>query len=242
MREWITGFLLFICLFAAAQSDKVYLKNGSLIRGRVLAESGADTLAVRIRQNTIELPFAIVDEVRFSKASEVDLKRFPALTYRRGWSTVVEAGMVIGSHSPEEVPEVLPSFRLVQEYSYHPLLNVGAGAGFVSYRDYRVFPLTLDYHAMLGRKNRGWMLYGSVGYGLSRPKTDGELSVDVNGGLFYQAGLGWQQRVSNNYIRMKFGYAVQRLEERRELSPVWVRTLERQLNRITIQVAYVFSY
>lgn len=242
MRILFFVFILCLCLTLYAQDDKVFLKNGSLIRGTVAVGTITDTILIGVMGSQIAVPLQIVDEVRLKNRNGMRLEGYKDLSYPKGWSSVLEGGVLIGSHWEYGAPGMKPMLRLSQEYQYHPFLNGGMGAGLFLYDNYTVFPVTFDYHALLGRSHRSWMLYGGLGYGFARSRSDDEQNHEVRGGLHYQAGVGWQQRVGSNYVRFKFGYALQVIEEENKLSAHYIQTRTRRMNRITAQVSYRFKY
>lgn len=242
MRFLVGAFLLCFCSALYGQNDKVFLKNGSLIRGILVDGDITDTLLIDVRGSIVTVPLEVVAEIRRPMRNGYRLEGYRDFSYSKGWSTVPEFGIIAGSHKETGDPSIRASLRVSQEYRYHPFLNGGIGMGILYYHAYNIFPLTLDYHAVLGRRHRSWIVYGSVGYGFAQAKGEGENEYKVSGGIFYQTGLGWQQRVGRNAIRLKMGYAVQAIEEEKELSPNYIERRTRRMNRITAQVAYVFKY
>lgn len=233
MKERVAGLLLLICTTLHGQ-DKIFLKNGSVIRGTI--GEVTDTVVVEISETRLELPIGLIEEIRFKQR-----ERYSDFSYLRGWSTSLECGALLGRQADEEL-RVRGLVRLLQQYHFHPLLNAGIGMGWLSFADYEIYPVTFDYHAILGKSRGSLMLYGSLGHGFAQATLAGRTNYEVTGGLFYQWGLGWQQRIGRDAIHLKLGYAVQALEEEQELWDGYFLLRNRRINRITMHVTYVLRY
>lgn len=244
--------ILLINFTALAQKDKVYLKNGSLIRGTIEKGAVLDSLKINISNNSIYIPLQIVDEIRFAKRKEGRPDKYNDLSYRQGMATAFKAGFLLGNHSYNNPLKAWVTLEVGQEYHYHPLLNGGIGIGVNFYDYYTVFPFYFEYQAFLGKRHKSLFVYGRAGHSFIKNNVDDDHEVkDEKGGLMLASGIGLQKRVGQNDWRFKLGYVSQTVTE--ESEPVWIWgwpnsssgeyfTTKRHMNRISFSFEYVLNY
>lgn len=233
--------LVLVSCQLSAQQDKIYLKNGSLLKGIVTNESIEDTILLDVGDASILVPLSTIDEIYPHRTHNRALKRINK-TYDKKLSTAVGIGVVSGKSSDQDASHIRPSLHLTQTVHLHRLVNPGIRVEWVSFKDYNVFPLALSYQALFGRSHRSWMAYGNLGYGHATPLKDNSDELDMKGGLSYQLGVGWQLAHRNSSVQFSVGYLVQKLEEIQELNTDYRLIRKRTLNRVTAQVVYQFKY
>ena len=250
MRYLYITILLSISITTFAQKDKIYLENGSKIRGTVQQYPLKDSVIVDIGDSTIlSIPIDIIDEVRFKKRNRWRPEGYKDLTYPQGWSTAVKAGFLMGNHSYSEPVKAWLAVEFAQEYHYHPLLNGGLGLGINYYKYYTVFPVFVEYQAVLGKRHKSLYVYGKFGHGFITDRHQNDYEVQgEKGGRIAGAGIGWQKRVGDDYFRIKIGYLSQVVTERSEPQWGWGWSMpspdnyvikKRFMNRIKIGIEYV---
>ncbi len=242
MRNSIFGILIMFSLGVFAQSDKVYLKNGSTLFGTISQAGITDTLQILMNGSTILVPMKLVEEIRIPAKTGSKRVQYINYSYQRGLNTALEGGLLIGSPLPESVPTFKLSVRVSQEVQYKPFLNGGVEAGVGYYHSYTLFPVAINYYALPGNRHKGWLIYSSLGYGLAERKVKDNENLNVRGGTSFQAGIGWQRKAGTNAVRFKLGYSMQYVEERQELWSGYELITKRRMNRIEARIAYVFRY
>lgn len=244
MKQIIFGLLLIGYSSTYAQADKVYLKNGSLIRGTITNEAISDSLIIYISEELITVPLTLVEEVRSGKNSGLITDKYKSISYGTGWSTGIAGGLTFGRHSSGNSTKVRPSATLSQFYRQLPWLNVGLSAGVYAFRDYTVYPLSVEYYALLGKSRGCPIMYGNFGYSLAEATENLELeeSNTIKGGMSYQVGLGWHQRLGKNSIQYKIGYSAHELNQVREINQSQSITQSRRINRINVQINLLMNY
>lgn len=242
MKNSIFGILTVFSLTLFAQSDKVFLKNGSTLFGTVSPVSPTDTLKILINGSPILIPMNLVEEIRIPPKPGAKRVHYVNYSYLRGMSTSLDGGFLIGSPTPEAATTLNGSMRISQEVLYKPFLNGGVEAGIASYHSYTLFPVAISYYALPGNRHRSWIIYSSFGYGFAGNKVRGNENLKVQGGTAFQAGIGWQRKAGTNAVRFKLGYSLQTVEERFESWGGYGLITKRQMNRIEARFAYVFRY
>ncbi|MGK7392235.1 MAG: hypothetical protein ACNS60_17920 [Candidatus Cyclobacteriaceae bacterium M2_1C_046] len=253
MKKLMIILLLGISITVYGQKDKIYLKNGSIIRGTIQNYPVQDTISVIIMgRSKLAIPIEAVDEVRFRRRNGEKPKGYKDLIYRTGMATSFKTGFLLGNHSYADPLKAWLTLEVAQEYHYHPLLNGSIGIGVNYYQNYTVFPLYLEYQAVLGKRHKSWFLYGRAGHGFinDRQEETNEM-IEQKGGMHLGAGIGIQRRVGDNYLRFKFGYHSQTVTEKtnhdwwwgiREPSPDNYTIKKRHMNRLNVGVEYVLNY
>lgn len=253
MRKLMIIFLLGISITVYGQKDKIYLKNGSIIRGTIQNYPVKDTISVIIGGRSIlAVPIDVVDEVRFKRRYGDRPEGYKDLIYRQGMATSFKTGFLLGNHSYNDPLKAWFTLEVAQEYQYHPLLNGNIGFGINYFQNYIVFPLYFEYQAVLGKRHKSWFLYGRAGHGFISNRQDETNEItDQKGGIHLGAGIGIQRRVGNDYLRFKFGYTSQTMTEKTEYNWGWgirepssgnYTIKKRHMNRMNIGVEYVLNY
>lgn len=224
------------------QTDRIYIKNGGLVKGKIYSEELSDTIEVVIEGSLIQLPLSIIEEIQPHPKNHHDFEPYKQLTFPKGWSTGISGGTVFGKQNENEGTKVRPYFTISQIYRQHPLLNLGFGTGIFAYRDFNVYPVFLEYYALMGKSRNALMLYGAAGKSWANSTQELAENIEVTGGTYFNAGIGWHKRVGTNNLQIKFGYVVQVIEETQELNNNYDLIRTRNINRLALQLNYYFNY
>lgn len=249
MRNSVIAFsLIFISSLAFCQNDKVFLKNGSKIRGTVIKNYDADTILIRIREGEIKVPLAVVEEIHFKKHVDEQPDLYKNLNYKKGFYKTFKVGAIAGSHSYENPLKVALMLEGMYEYHSHPLLNGGVGTGVNFYERYVVFPLYAHYQTVLSKKNRSYFIYGRAGHGFVHANEKNDELRDVDSGRLLAGGIGFQKWTGRGFFKYQLGISSQRVTE--ITAPIWIWgwsmngeqyvTKERDMNRLLFSVSYSF--
>ncbi|HCX22802.1 MAG: hypothetical protein CMB80_10540 [Flammeovirgaceae bacterium] len=242
MRKFIFGTLLIGLLSNAfGQVDRVFLTNGSLVKGIILNDSLGDTLQLEVYKSIVSIPYDAIDEIYPHRLSNQELK-YKRTSPIRSLSTNITLGIVSGKTDKDKAAEIMPSASLMEMYHLHPLANFGVKIGVVNYPDYYIFPISLEYQSLFGRSYRSWMTYGNIGYSLTKTQEDLTDQYEFNGGLNYQFGMGWHAAQQNFAFQFRLGYSVQNVEQIQIITSDYSIIQKRKLNRITAQIVYQIQY
>lgn len=249
MRYILFTLFLVANLSTYAQNDKVFLKNGSIIKGRVDdAKLANEEITLEVEGQNISIPFELVDEIRFKKREDGSKPgRYSDLIYPKGFRTNISTGLLLGNHSYNDPLKAYLSLEAAQFYNLHPLLNVGVGLAYNGYKEYSVVPAFMEYQVLLGKRQRSLFFYGKAGYSLLTTINEEDLNRnDAKGGRLLEAGMGWQKQLGKNYLQIKLGYSSQSVSEDRDLwyfAPETNSTLkyERKMNRMMFMITYGIS-
>ena len=235
MRSYLTGLLVLFLAAASYSQDKVYLANGSVIRGEILEYSGPDSLEIVIQNAKVYIPKSLVEEVR----TKNDSLRLKARSYPTGEAILAQIGFLAGSPHAQEELIVRPTFSVGYEYRFFPLLNVGVSGGYQLYSEFNAFPITANYLIVFCKSSGSWILTGSAGHSFVNKNKDYALEYKVKGGFYDSFGVGWQQRTGRNWVRVGAVYSTQTVNEEIRFSPGNYLSRIRKMNRIGFNLTFV---
>lgn len=241
MRSILVLILFLIMGQLHAQTDKIFLKNGSRIRGIILNDSISDTISLEVSKAIVSIPITAIDEMYPHPLHNQALK-LQNREQSNLFSTNIGVGIVAGKRNVNATTEFRPTLQVAELYHFHPLLNVGVGAGLTWFKDYTIVPVTFEYQALFGRSHRSWMTYGNVGYGFINPSEDYPEQFQLSGGMTYQFGLGWNVAQDDIAFQFRMGYVFQQIDETQFISTDYWITRKRHINRLTAQIIYQIKY
>ncbi len=206
---FLVSALLFLILPASGQKfkDAIYLKNGSIIYGKLL-EVSADKYKIQGSDGSVFI-FQSDEVEKYTRESPgIDLRK------ANGFGFELEAGVLMGSQSSElDAPF---SFCLALNYTYETRTVFGLGSG-VEFLNSTFTPLFLEYkHIFSDRKIAPFIFLR--GGGLLHPGNSDEgegypyyqnYVKDFSGGPMFGTGIGisWAKEYIENYISFAYRYA-----------------------------------
>ncbi len=238
----LVSFTLFLLYPAVAQQDKVYFKNGSLLKGQISKSNHEDTLLLEVEENTFRVPLSLIEEFKWK--SGLETIKYKSYSFPKGWQTSLEASALLGKHNDDDRVIARPSLSIAQLYQFSSLMTFGASAGFQSYDDYNVFPITFNYQGIIGRSRKGLVVFGKLGQSITQDKTEpgSDIDIEIESGLNYAFGIGYQQRSGSTGFQIRLGYTTQYLTRTREVYEGYWISNDRRLNRITTGLIIFFNY
>ncbi|MFT7029725.1 MAG: hypothetical protein ACJA2C_001114 [Marinoscillum sp.] len=242
MRTFIFFLLAFSVFNTQGQVDKVFLRNGSLIRGELKGTEITDTLTIAVDSLGIMIPLGLVAEIDLSRKSDFDLTGFPGQKYRKGWSAGFTGGVTMGRSGADAVIQTFPSFSISQFYHFHPLVNLGLTGGFLNFEDFHTYPIGVEYNLVPDKISQNLLFYTVIGKSFAKSNQNNPAIKETEGGLFLQAGIGWQHPLGKHTLQYRLGYLLQDVDQTIELWQNYFVTNSRQLNRITLQIQYRLNY
>jgi len=229
--------IITLTLSAQKTKDALYLKNGSIIYGKLLEISGNN---YRIQTSDGSL-------FNFS-SDEVDrlIKESPQFEGRKsdGIGMALEAGLLIGSQNSElEAPF---SFNILVNYTAGTKNIVGLGSG-VEFLGSTFSPFFLEYKRLFNERKatpfvffRGGALIHTGGDDESDPYNQYYYPKDYKGGasLGIGTGISWAKEDMETYLSFAYRYA--KTSYRQESYNDVTYTYETNYNRLEVKFGFKF--
>lgn len=215
-----TIFSLFIAVFLNCcfplyaqrlMEDVLYLKNGSILRGKFV-ELNADTIKIEIAGGNL-LVYAA------SEAKAVTKEKAKRTYKQTGYRFAIESGILTG-RSPKGntigANKGINSFtvQMVNSLQLRPELAIGIGLGLDSYQNYAITPVYLRFSGTLFQRQFSPMYTLDAGYGFyshifnKESTSDGGLMINPALGINIRAGtctafiisVGYRHQYTRNVI------------------------------------------
>lgn len=215
--------LLLVSTGLSAQKGRVFLKNGSVLRG-VIEASSAHTLSVRADS-------ASVLEVDFSSISGVAINRrkfylVPELIQLVDSLNKAVSGpkfyhqLRFGMLNGEDGTFLRNFSSLSMDYAFfiksRGSLHAGVGVGLDYYTSFMAVPFYFELRQDLGKRPSHPFIYGRLGYSLARERGEFQGNFgDVLGNKTWGFGAGYQWPLGKSSILFSMGVKEQ------ELRTVW---------------------
>ena len=224
-------------LSAQKTKDAIYLKNGSIIYGKLL----------EISENVYRIQTSDGSIFNYP-ANEVDkfLKEMPRFDGRKtsGAGFVLEAGLLIGSPNSEYVAPF--SFNLLVNYTTATKNIFGVGSG-VEFIGSTFSPLFVEYKRLFNEKKtapfvffRGGALIHTGGEDESEPNNPYYYPKDYKGGATITIGTGisWAREDIETYLSFAYRFA-QTSYSQKDYSNI-TYTYENNYNRLEVKFGFKF--
>lgn len=256
-KIWLLLFAVIIAfpVFAQLQKGYVYLKNGSILKGRYQYSEDLSKLKVESAGNVWIFNAGEIDRISGKKEADEwllkeDVKKTPLFMR-------TEMGVLAGNSDNSQAAPF--SFSSSLNYSLNSRLSAGLGIGFEFLKEtylpafanieYKLrnadatpyFFLKMGYQVPLEESNE---IYGGVQpvyyYDIwpgPWPTNNAE-PLDTKGGIMINPGVGYQRMFSSGFgISFAFGYQFHRLSYRGEND----YQLDIDYNRLTIKLGFIFN-
>lgn len=214
---------------AQRTEDVVYLKNGSVIRGKVLEQSES---AVKIQINGGSIFSYAADEVE--KRTE-ELKYSDIIVKKSGINASVDAGLMFNLDNISVCANMEINYRL-------PFgLNAGIGVGIESVDGWRVPVLANLEYRLFNEQKFSPFAFIQPGYNLPISRYDYN---STSGGFAANCGIGIYSYVGSHCaLKVSLGYSHRRSTE--EYSYLYYYSgsyiTEYQYNRVFFKVGFIFE-
>lgn len=198
----ILAFLLITVgspLMSAQDADHVYLKSGSVIRGKILEIEPADH--VKIQDMCGNIWFYKIEEVEkitsepFESESETNKA---SLGFNAGFVNMTSMGFLVGSsHNAQVAPF---SLLMVNGYRTSSGLFGGIGTG-IEFFSTSYLPLFIDLrYDLIGKDVVPYVVAkGGYGFPISGDYTEYDVSYEYSGGALFGAGIGLKIRTREHF-------------------------------------------
>lgn len=245
-------FALFLFAFVIAQPEKgyVYLKNGSVIKGKYQYSADLEKVKVESAGNIWVFKAGEIDSI---KSFRSERSNFLEPEQNSPFFYHVEIGVLAGNSGNSQSAPF--SSSLAMNYKVFPLFSAGAGLGVeflketylpllanleFKFRNYRSSPylfLKAGYQLPLGESQQVyydiypmWSSYWPYPDYQNKP-------LDTKGGILLNTGLGYERMFSQGFgMSFAFGYQFHRLHYTGENE----YALNIDYNRLTIKLGIIF--
>jgi hypothetical protein len=197
-----TIILIFISLQLIAQKaqDTLYLKNGSVVYGKILENS--ENVFRILTPDGFLFSFSPQEVERYIAALPVKKVIFKRT---RGLNFIMESGLLIGGD--EEAFFMLFSFTPMLSYTFNPIHSLSVGSGLELFDELTV-PLFLEYKINFSDRNVTPYIYTKAGIliNLESDYAYADSHTDNENGWTYGIGLGFSWPMSKFESFIQFGY------------------------------------
>lgn len=192
--------LIFLLITAASQlltaqeADHVYLKSGSVIRGKILEVEPTDHVKIEdMCGNIWYYKIAEVEKISSEPFDRGKLSGQKTIGFNPGFVNMTSMGFLVGSsHNAQVAP-----FSLLMVNGYRSSRGVFAGIGTgIEFFSTSYLPLFFDLrYDLIGKDVVPYvMAKGGYGFPLSSDYSEYDISYEYSGGALYGAGIGLKIR------------------------------------------------
>jgi len=193
----------FLSLLTHAQEtqmlDKLYLKNGQVIEGKIITFIPNELLAIRDRAG-VETAYLLTDVLKVVQptppvSTSTTAARFKAPLIpasQRGWYNITEAGVLNGR--TENDVHIGLSVSNTTGYLFKHWIGVGAGVGIDDYvpgAGEVIYPVFAEVRGYLHPDSYSLFYALRAGYGFALDSDD-LLVTNAEGGMMYQPQVGYR--------------------------------------------------
>lgn len=252
IRWLIPVFALLLSAFITAcaqemeQEAAIYLKNGSVIRGKLVMSMFDDYMTVKKGDTEFEeIWYNKIDRIVFGKDVVKPGDTIPAFYTKPGFMHMTEVGLIAGNN--ENVESNAFSISTVNGYRFNKFYGVGVGLGIDSYERITMMPVFLSLRGNLKKTKVTPIYYLNVGYSAAWEHDDatGVNYEYVRGGWMVQPGLGYMFAFRAMALYFNVGYKIQQsslsyaYEGGWTITPIEIQE-ERTMKRITLGLGIAF--
>jgi len=196
-------FSLLFCMglsaaLSAQNTDHVYLKTGSVIRGEILEMVPSDHVKIGDFCGNIWY-YKLEDVEKVTREPYTHPGRKPlGLGFEPGYVNITTMGLLAGSSDNAQVAPF--SLQMVNGWRFSPGLLVGAGMG-IEFLNTNYLPLFAEISVDLARSDVVPFLVARGGYSLPMKPDDSRYDVEYTygGGALAAAGLGLKIRTRPHF-------------------------------------------
>lgn len=215
--------LIVICTFyssAWTQNDLVTLKNGSAIRGKILAET-TESVQIKTKDGSIW---------NYAQAEIESIGKYKPMVPQLGYYNQTSISLLGGS-------DLSASFQVINGYSFNPHWGLGIGLGIESFRGRTYAPIFIDGQYTLN--DNTFSPFGALSFGYDIATQNAEYN---KGGLFGNARIGMRGQLGEHIgiltsIGYRYAYLRQDLWHWWDTEPVLEIT---RINRFEFRFGFIF--
>ncbi|MFC2117900.1 hypothetical protein ACFLSY_04580 [Bacteroidota bacterium] len=236
-----TFILVIVCSAAFSQNnntDIVYLKDGSIIRGNIIEYITDGHVKIETIDNNIWVfKHNKIDKVVFKTLN----KNKGTFIQKTGYYNLTDMGVLIGTGNNEKTAPF--SINMINAYRFSPHFSAGLGAG-VEFFSTPVIPLFIDARYEFYDGEFSPFVYLNGGYSFQVGENyDYYTDTNSKGGLMAGSGIGIRISLNNkSHLVVSMGYRFQQLTY--SYYEEWTDdTIDRfeKLSRFAIRIGFMFN-
>jgi hypothetical protein len=218
---FIIGFLLLLLSFSFSYAqdryeDVIYLKNGKVLKGKILSIENQQIAFISNTGNTITISMEEVSQIRKALKDRRIGNAKDSIFKAKGFVTVAELSYANGTGSVKtRIGTLANQFKgynlsISRGYLVAPTFYIGLGAGYDSYEGARFLPLFLDLRSDFFRERIRPLFALRMGHSLGWK--DSQSGSDW-GGFMIQANLGIKLMLSySQSVHLSIGIKSQQVK------------------------------
>ena len=223
--------ITFIQAQEASQQSTVYFKDGSFLKGDVIATDEVGNIQLKLfTGQEISLSKDLIDFIRKQQKSQLILPSGQSLP-TKGIYFAAQFHSLTSFKAKQEWQVIERRYGMganaVLGYRFNTYFGMGLGAGFDGYGDYFV-PIFLDFRGSFLKKRISPTYNLNIGYGIAAGgeedlnNFDGFVVIKRKGGLMVYPSIGVRFASRKNAtFTIDFGYKFQHLIKHREYDIDW---------------------
>ncbi len=238
-------FVAFFCPALQAQKnalDVVYLKNGSIIRGKLVSQ-GNDSIKIETCcRNLFVFSNSEVMRLTFEPSSGT-IRMNSESNSQKGFYSYSTIGLLAGKSEVMDAPGI--SLNSFVGYGFTNSAAIALGLGYeVLHTD--IIPLKLGFKYELTQRDNSPVIMFSAGYSfpLDEEKKEEYINYTYNGGLNAGIDIGiCSYRSAHRAFTITIGYQYQRLTEKVS-NEYWYNQTEintYDFNKLAIRIGFLFN-
>lgn len=188
---------------------KIKLNNGTKIKNAQDITFEKEHLKTNFSGNEeVMIRYDHIKKIRFKEAGKIkDVSyeepfAFPALQINTFFHEI-RGGLLMGEN------HVSATLQTINGYQFNRYLGTGLGLGINTFKQQITMPIYLSAKGYLFDKHISPFYFGDLGYGFawnSKGFEDQTVPEKVQGGYYWQLGVGYQINYNNNSLVFAFGY------------------------------------
>lgn len=253
--------LLTASLFAQFETeDVVYLKNGSVIRGKITEQKFGETLKIELLGGSIFVfNETEIDSIRKENVRKAKLERIKKDYYRkdRGYRNTTQLGLIYGVNLKQDndpydyynnnKDDLGLSIHTINGYQFWPYLYIGAGVGidrFISYKQ-TFSPFYVRVSSEFLKRKVTPYVFMDGGYAVMwKQRSNDYQSFENKGGAYASAGGGIRIYTRSRASVMLSAAYRMNMSETRWWYTMWNEgtyyTIKRTYHRMVVGVGVTF--
>lgn len=245
--RWIIATLLMGILGSVGAQDKVFLKNGSLIRGKYMgSDSTGRQVTLIVDNKEIQVPWSLIESVRFRNKSQKEREEVKEnLSVNKGLYNRLQFNNMLKSKPYSSGVDSNFGMEVLLGYRWDRFFNLGIKSGIDGYGDFYSIPLAAHYEIELRSGNFRPVLLGDFGYGFVWLNGQNNQTFTLTkGGIHRAYGFGYSWQLGKvNVLMSVMGKAqnVYQGYENADQFAFWqVRERDRVIRRLQIGLGLTF--
>lgn len=242
---------LLVSVQSYAQNDRLFLNNGSTLKGDITAFSNG-IIQMKIDSSYLKLAVGDVKYVKLAKKSKLNedaadnIRAAVAPHFNRGLSYVLSAGLSIGDADRDDGNAGMFSGQGAILYKFLPKLQLGVSLGYDRHSQFNTAPFAIYYQGDISNKPGGLFVYGGLGKAKAWNNSDARIQHDnVRGKKVVLLGLGHSWMLKNIELTTTLGWKRQQVESSNDMTfndfaPANEFVVLRSINRIETKIGIIF--